>query len=273
MNGALSDNNWAWYDTGPADGAWNMAADQYFAEHMAAGELPVMRIYTWRPWCISLGYHQSTACIDLDKCKAKRIDVVRRRTGGRAVFHAQELTYSVILPKDHRFAVSVTDTYRRISTGLARGLQLSGIPASFEKRMIDLKAHYEKKISASCFSAAALHEIVIDGRKLVGSAQRRLPGAVLQHGSILIGTAHLELFDYLAGLRNDEKEAMAAVTTEKTTTIESFLNRSVSPAALGNALKKGVEESLNITFQNRELTEKEAGMIESEKYRFSILSV
>ena len=270
VNGELSDKLWDWLDTEPACGAWNMATDQFFAETMQHGQRPIMRLYQWQPWCISLGIHQSADCVNLDKCQKQGIDVVRRQTGGRAVFHSEEITYSVILPRNHGFGHSVTETYHHISLGLAAGLRRLGVPASFQKRSVSMKSHYENKISMSCFSAAALHEIVVHGRKLVGSAQRRLQSGILQHGSVLVGSAHLKLFDYFNHLSEAEKEQMHLEMARKTTTVQEILECDLSIASIGCALKKGMEDQLGITFQNRELTSAEKQAIKNRQSRFVI---
>lgn len=246
-----------------------MAADQYFADHMSDIRRPVMRIYQWKPWCISLGYHQSPSCLNLDECRKDGIDAVRRQTGGRAVYHAEEITYSIILPADHAFAGSVSKTYQCLSEGLAAGLRMLGIPASFQKRTINIRDHYAAKISASCFSAAALHEIVIRGKKLVGSAQRRMPGAVLQHGSILIGPAHSGLFRYLNGLDAEEQAGMTREVTEKTTCLRAE-NEKLDYRTVGQALKQGMAETLGIQFKTKMLDSDENRHIRSLKKQFVI---
>jgi lipoate-protein ligase A len=238
---------------------------------MAESRRPVMRVYQWLPWCISLGYHQSDRCLNQDLCRKEGVDVVRRQTGGRAVFHAEEITYSVILPRDHALSVSVSMTYQYLSQGLANGLRKLGVPASFQRRAVDLKSHYTKKISASCFSAASLHEIVVHGKKLVGSAQRRLPGGVLQHGSILIGSAHLTLFQYFKGLTGDERESLTSEMAGKTATIESVLQSPVSIDRISQALREGMAETFKINFHEKILTSNEIKEIKRRRERFSIL--
>lgn len=248
-----------------------MAADQYYADHMARLQRPIMRIYQWQPWCISLGYHQSPSCVNLDRCRQDGVDVVRRQTGGRAVYHAEEITYSIVLPVGHDFAASVSDTYHRISEGLAAGLRTIGIPAAFQKRTINLKAHYETKISASCFSAAALHEIVVQGKKLVGSAQRRMSQGVLQHGSILIGPAHLQLFQYLNGLDTEEKKMMIREMSGKTTHLHAE-NEKIDYGMISGALKQGMSEVLGIQFKHKKPTLEEDQSIRNLKEQFVILT-
>lgn len=271
MTEALSNNVWWWLDTEKHSGEWNMAADQYFVDHTDIFQTPVMRIYQWQPWCVSLGYHQSLECIDLEKCRNAGIDVVRRQTGGRAVFHAEEITYSVILPRHHVLSASVSDTYSRLSQGLAAGLITLGIPATFQRHRINFQSHYREKISASCFSAAALHEIMVDDKKLVGSAQRRFQTGVLQHGSVLIGPAHLDLFRYIRDLNQYHTEKMIRETADKTMYIHE-INPNPDYRVLGAALKEGMKQTLNIQFRDLELSTDDLKGIESRKQTFSVLS-
>jgi lipoate-protein ligase A len=270
VNAVLSDNFWWWLDCGPMEGGWHMAADQYFADSMVRLRRPVMRIYQWQPWCISLGHHQSSSCVNLNQCHKDSIDVVRRQTGGRAVYHAEEITYSIIIPAGHDFADSVSGTYHRLSEGLVAGLRTLGIPASFQKRGINFKDHYATKISASCFSAAALHEIVVRDKKLVGSAQRRMSDSVLQHGSILIGPAHLNLFRYLTGLESAEQENMTREVAEKTTYLQAENNK-LNYQLIGRALKQGMREALGVQFKDKKLSSEDEQKISVLKKQFVIL--
>jgi len=271
VNGVSFDNLWRWLDNGFKDGAWNMAADQYFTECMAEIRQPIMRIYQWQPWCISLGYHQKSQCLDLNRCRKSGIDVVRRQTGGRAVFHAEEIAYSVILPVGHPLATSVSQTYQQISLGLAAGIQTLGIQASFQKRQVNLKSHYKKKIASSCFSAAALHEIVVHNRKLVGSAQRRMPTGILQHGSILIGSAHQQLFRYMKQLPDREVKIMEKELSDKTTCICEWIRSVPLNATIASALKTGMAGTLGIQFEDKAITLDELQEIDILKHKFSIL--
>ncbi|MDY6826102.1 MAG: lipoate--protein ligase family protein [Bacillota bacterium] len=169
----------------PLRGEKNMGKDLAIMEEVAAGEsLPTLRIYRWSPPAVSLGYFQDeNEVVDLAACAEAGIDVVRRPTGGRAVFHDQELTYSIIVPEAHPFINNggVMESYRAISRGLITAFNLLEIPAYLtpekEKRAI--------LAPGSCFDTPSAYEIQVDGKKVVGSAQLRRKGIVLQHGSIL----------------------------------------------------------------------------------------
>jgi lipoate-protein ligase A len=264
---------WRWIESEAADGATNMAIDQALLENTETIHRPAMRVYGWFPYCISLGYHQSEDDIDFDLCRKKHIDVVRRPTGGRAVFHAEEVTYAVIVPQSASiFQQSITAVYNLISLGLLTGIKKLGVPANFEKRPIDLHDHYKKVVSISCFSASARHEVVVDGKKLIGSAQRRLPGKILQHGSILLGSAHLTLPELIKKSDDQIRKRMKIELKNRTVSLCQCLGREISFKDVAESIKKGMEEALSIRFVDGELTIQERKSSERLKERFSILS-
>ena len=264
---------WRWIESEAADGATNMAIDQALLENTETNSRPAMRVYGWFPYCISLGYHQSEDDIDFDLCRKKHIDVVRRPTGGRAVLHAEEITYAVIVPQSASiFQRSVTAVYNLISLGLLTGIKKLGIPANFAKRSIDLRDHYKKVESVSCFSASARNEIVVNGKKLVGSAQRRFHGNILQHGSILLGSAHLELPELINKSDSQLRQRMRTELMNKTVSLCQCLGREISFKEVVDNIKKGMEETLSIQFAEGNLTIQERESSERLKERFSILS-
>lgn len=169
----------------PAGGAWNMAVDEVLLEGVAAGAaMPTLRFYQWRPACLSLGYFQSYDVVDLDGCAALGVDVVRRPTGGRAILHDRELTYSVALPASVLgHDGGVLPSYYRLSLALQDGLRRLGVPATLAP---ESAASGPTVHGPVCFDRPSAHEILLEGRKLVGSAQMRRGGGILQHGSILI---------------------------------------------------------------------------------------
>jgi lipoyl(octanoyl) transferase len=169
----------------PAGGAWNMAVDEILLEGVAAGTTPpTLRFYQWTPACLSLGYFQSVDVVDVDGCRALGVGVVRRPTGGRAILHDRELTYSIALPASVLgLDGGVLPSYYRLSLALQDGLRRLGVPATLapESAARGPTAH-----GPVCFDRPSAHEILLHGRKLVGSAQMRRGGGILQHGSILI---------------------------------------------------------------------------------------
>ncbi|NUM81366.1 lipoate--protein ligase family protein [bacterium] len=235
---------WHYIDSGAHPGKWNMFRDQKLAEELGAGlRPPTLRFFQWQPYCISLGKHQKIDDIDIEKCKSKNIDVVYRPTGGRAILHAEELTYSVIF--SDRNTGGIEETYRQISEALVAGLKEVGIPAAMVMTQPDFKSLYRQTQSMSCFSSSARYEIQVDGHKLVGSAQRRLAGAVLQHGSILTGPYHRKLTDFLR-LNDQDRQLAESIMNEKTIELSQIKN--VDLAELKRAIRAAFQKLFHIEF-------------------------
>ncbi len=251
-------DNWRFVDTGENTGNFNMQFDEDSARALLNGSgVPTFRLFRWKPWAISLGFNQDLSNIDLGRCAANGIDVVRRPTGGRAVFHAEELTYSVAMPADGK---SVLQIYNEISRALVKGLRLFGVNATLSRSQPDLREHYKNPSSIPCFTASARYEIEWRGKKLVGSAQRRFRNqttdeeVVLQHGSILTGQAHRTLIDYLFLTDEKTKVALANELREKTTDVSAIKQSEVDMNELAVCVRRGFEEEWQLTFS--ETTEK-----------------
>ena len=185
---------WFFMDTGFSSPAFNMALDEALLIKQSNGKLPpVLRFYGWEPAGLSLGYFQKTkGKIDIEGAKKRGFGIVRRPTGGLAVLHDQELTYSVIIPESHeKMSKSVSKAYQVISKGLLEGYKLLGIEANLA--IPDEKIG--KSGTAVCFEEPSWYELVIQGRKAAGSAQTRQRGVILQHGSIPINIDSEALFD------------------------------------------------------------------------------
>tara|TARA_B100000686_G_scaffold341840_1_gene419907 strand:+ start:4789 stop:5589 length:801 start_codon:yes stop_codon:yes gene_type:complete len=194
---------WRLLETGVSSGVFNMQVDSMLLEAVAVGQsAPALRFYKWAPPAISLGRNQSPEReLDLEKVNAAKLDVVTRVTGGRAVLHWNELTYSIIVPEgDSVLGESREVTYREIAKALICGLQLFGITADLNRKSTlspQLSAEKPVRSKPPCFASTAKWEITYRDRKLVGSAQRRIRGAILQHGSLLIGPEHRFLNELL----------------------------------------------------------------------------
>lgn len=180
-----------------------MAVDQAILEAAAAGEAPpTLRLYDWQPPCLSIGYGQRSSDVDFERVGAAGWQVVRRPTGGRAILHADELTYSVALPGSHPIAAgSIADGYRRISGALVAALE--GLGASPQAAPLPER---QRAGGPVCFDASSDYEITVSGRKLVGSAQVRRKGGVLQHGSLPLRGDLGRICDVLAYASEDERE-------------------------------------------------------------------
>jgi lipoate-protein ligase A len=172
---------WRFLRDAPAHGAWNMAVDEVLMESVRAGAAPTLRVYGWTPACLSFGRNQPAAGrYDAERIRALGVDIVRRPTGGRAVLHEAELTYSVTMPD--RTLGSARRAYRVINQVLARGLSRLGAAAIVQPegagRPMPLPS------TAPCFAEPVPGEVLVGGRKLIGSAQYHAEGVLLQHGSI-----------------------------------------------------------------------------------------
>lgn len=179
-------HKWRLINSGFQTGAMNMALDEAFLHSVVTGNsLPILRFYRWSPATVTLGYAQSVVTdLDLDFCRQAGLDVVRRSTGGRAVLHDQEVTYSVIAPfNTNLFGNSVLDCYRVISEILQKTLMQFGLPAQLVPGKL---RDAQQSIKAVCFSTPSQYELVINGRKVAGSAQKRHGQVFMQHGSIPI---------------------------------------------------------------------------------------
>jgi len=181
---ASTSDSWRLLVDAAAGGAWNMAVDEVLLDGVAAGTTPpTLRFYEWMPPCLSLGYFQPFDVVDVDGCRALGIEVVRRPTGGRAILHDRELTYSVALPASLLgHDGGVLPSYYRLSLALQDGLCRLGVPATLAPESVGSSGQH----GPVCFDRPSAHEILLNGRKLVGSAQMRRGGGLLQHGSILI---------------------------------------------------------------------------------------
>jgi len=165
----------------PLKGSFNMAVDEYLFRAASSDGRTYVRFYGWQRPTVSLGYSQRIGdVLDLDFCRSHGIDIVRRITGGKLVLHHREVTYSVCSAERAVFTSSLADSYRLISRALIRGLEKMGLEASLAEAA---PASYSRGFMP-CFSLPARDEIEIAGRKIVGSAQKRVGPRFLQHGSI-----------------------------------------------------------------------------------------
>ncbi len=231
---------WFVLDTGKNTGQFNMDFDLQLVEKVSKEKIPHLRFYQWDPFAISLGYHQKIESINLELCRQNGIDVVYRPTGGRAILHAEELTYSVIIP----FSFTPNEIYYLINRALIEGFRLYDkrlMEVDLEKSQIDFKNFYKSPSSIPCFSSSAKHEIKYMNKKLVGSAQRVNNDVVLQHGSILIGDYHKKLTDYLM-IDEKEKESLRKDLDEKTVSLKEILDNDIDINRLKESIKKGFEK-------------------------------
>ncbi len=252
--------NWKFLNSGVNSGKFNMDFDVFLAENFVQGNA-VLRLYRWNPYCISLGANQSLEDINTSKTRYHQIDVVKRPTGGRAILHSQELTYSVIYPIEP--ATSAKNIYNEINLALRKGLinfdaRLNTI--DLEHSQPDFKEFYKSEISAICFAVSAKSELNYNGKKLVGSAQRKLGNVILQHGSILCGEYHKRIVNYL-NVNDKKRDEMLNEISSTTIDLKSALNVDVDYAKLSESILNGFKEHFKSDFEEIEQSSFENRMI------------
>ncbi len=173
----------------PRDGHWNMEEDLRLLSlaEESVSRITVCRFYQWDPAAVSIGRHQTVArALDLGYCQSRGIPWIRRPTGGRAVFHGAELTYAVVSNDPELTGRRIEETYRRIAKALQLGLELVGVPVQPARAELEESVRLRGVVQKPCFASPSRYELLVEGRKVAGSAQRRLRRSVLQHGSVPI---------------------------------------------------------------------------------------
>ncbi len=264
---------WNFINTGSKNPYYNMAMDEALLNYVSRGEIdPVIRFYTWNPATLSIGYFQRLQKeIDIDKVKEKGYGLVRRQTGGRGVLHDKELTYSVIVPESHpNMPSTVTEAYKIISQGLLEGFKNLGFETYFAiPRSKEERDKLKQPRSSVCFDAPSWYELVVEGRKIAGSAQTRQKGVILQHGSILQDIDIDDLFDMFKFKNERLKAKMKENFVQKAVAINDISNQHITLNEMENAFEAGFKKGLNIDFKPLELTEKQLEEVQEleDKYR------
>jgi lipoate-protein ligase A len=260
--------SWRIISTGAKDAFFNMALDEALLCSCQNGSSPpVLRLYLWNPPAVSLGYSQrADKAVDLKRCEDRGIHVVRRITGGRAVLHEDEITYSVCASTDDfpQLGHSTTQTYERISKALLESLRLLGVDGEWVKPPSKRNAPSRYPGPPKpCFASSSRYEITVGDRKLIGSAQRRFsPPTVLgrrrsfiQHGSILTGKGERSLAELLPGDLAVEK--MRRTLEASATNLEQIVKRRVEPKEMVSALKMGFEKVFTARMEDSEVSTEE----------------
>ena len=238
-------------------GFMNMAIDEaIMIAHREGLVPPTIRFYQWSPPAVSLGYFQDLQKeIDVDVCQDMGIDIVRRPTGGKAVLHDKELTYSFIIRENHPLVNnSILETYKKISGGMIRGLSYIGVMAELVPLREKPEIHHSD-FKSICFSVPSQYEVQVEGKKIVGSAQVRKREIVLQHGSLLIELEKDKLFSVFnfpsAQIRERFKKRFNA------TSLEEILKRKINFSELSEILPRGFEKEFGVRLLEGKLTEQE----------------
>lgn len=251
---------WRVIRSAPADGPTQMAVDEAIWQAVAGGQAPpTLRLYAWDPPCLSLGRHQSADEVNRQALAEAGYGLVRRPTGGRAILHIDELTYSVAAPfTDPRVGGDILDSCRRISEGLLAALALLGVS--------EATVHQQKPPPAAgpvCFEIPGELEIVAVGRKLIGSAQMRGRGAFLQHGALPLTGDIARIGRFLAAPTDPARVRARA------TTLAEVLQREVPWEEVAQAVGEGFARALGLQLAPGELTPWEletARRLRREKY-------
>jgi len=235
---------WRYIDSGPCRGAENMAVDEALLESHAGGECPpTLRVYTWRPPAVSLGHFQrADSSVDLEASQRLGLDVVRRPTGGRAIFHTQdEVTFSFVVSAERLGTRGVMESYRRIADGILAGLRSLGLDARLVERSSHTRAAGQ---DPACFAVKARCDLVVGSAKLVGSAQVQRHGFLLQQNSLPLT---LRLSDWAQVFRRKTTAPAAAGLWEAA-------GRQVPYDEVAAALRQGFEGAFGVVLEESELT-------------------
>ena len=257
----LSHSTWRVIHSVPAAGAWNMAVDEAILEFSARDDVPpTLRLYDWNPACLSLGYAQSISDVDMYRLQDQGWDLVRRPTGGRAILHTDELTYSVCGPEsDPVLAGDILTSYQRLSSAILAALEQIGLGVQALPKEKEAPGTQPEPI---CFEVPSNYEITINGKKLVGSAQSRRKGGVLQHGTLPLSGDLTRIVEVLQFPDETTREQAGKRLLERATTIESSLGAKISWEQAAEAFQKAFSNRLNISFQHEDLTAEETSRAE-----------
>lgn len=260
-----------WYllDTDYNDAAINMAIDEALLIWNSEGKTrPVIRFYGWSKPSLSLGHFQcAEKTIDFSGVEKHRCDVVRRLTGGSAVLHDDEITYSITVPENHpKIPATVNEAYYVLSQGILKGYEYLGIEAQFAIPEKELR----KERTAVCFEKPAIYEMIVDGKKISGNAQTRKNGVLLQHGSIPLRFNLDMLFDLFQFSTEERRIKQRNKFAEKAVSIYDVTKQEFTYEQLRDAFTEGFAQSLQIKLETLVLSDDDWKFIHelaNSKYR------
>ncbi len=260
-------DTWRLLITPPNHGSWNMAVDEAILETTEQGESPpTLRLYAWDPPCLSLGQAQPLADVDLDRLQANGWELVRRITGGRAILHTDELTYSVTGPvNEPRLAGSVLESYNRLALALLEAVRTLGLPVEIQSEKVESKG----VLNPVCFEVPSTYELTVHSRKLIGSAQARRKSGMLQHGSLPLRGDLARICQVLVFPDETAREKTSHRLLSRAATVADVGEREVSWDRVAQAFIHGFEKQLHIHLNQGELSAKELSRTEAlvgEKY-------
>jgi lipoate-protein ligase A len=232
----------------PRDGSANMAYDEAILRAVARGaQPPTLRLYAWRVPTLSLGYAQPSADVDFERLKARGWQAVRRPSGGRAILHADEITYSVALPEIHPLARGgVIESYRRLSAALIAALRLLAPELPLE---VDRRHERASAPNAICFEVPSDYEITAHGKKLIGSAQMRKYSGILQHGALPLSGDVADICDALLFSDEVARQRAKARLRERATALSDAIGTPIAWQVAAEALSEGFRQTFDLEWQ------------------------
>jgi len=261
----MSKNIWRLIIDAASDQYYNMAVDEAIAKSTGNDKaLPTLRFYRWNPPTLSLGYFQKFEKeVDPRMCQLNNIGIVRRITGGRAVLHDDEITYSLSIPSSNPiFQKDLITSYKMIAEALAEGLKLLNLSPSFNQKKLP-----SEHSSAACFDAPSLYELTISGKKIIGSAQKRFQNSFLQHGSIPFSINAEKLFNCFKIDNKELKNRLINNFKNTATGINDELGVKISVERAIDAFIKGFEKVFSIDFIQEKINLYESELVEKELYQ------
>jgi lipoate-protein ligase A len=244
-------NTWRLIDSGALPSALNMGIDQALLQSYIRGKSPpTLRFYQWNPPGISLGRLQRKPGFDADACKRLGFDVVRRPTGGRAVLHQNDLTYSIVAGIQEGISINITDAYRLLCHGLLAGFRLLGIEAELGQE--------QSKCDQPdvCFLRSLIGDIVYQGKKFVGSAQTWSGSSLLQHGSILLEPQTATWAELLGGDEGTQQTHYEDLKKQMTS-LSEILGHVPPIPTVKAAIVKGMAQALGVVIAEGQLSPSE----------------
>lgn len=245
-----------------------MAVDEAILESVSSKmQFPTLRLYDWFPYTLSLGHAQHVADVNISTLQDHNWTLVRRPTGGRAILHADEMTYSVCAPLDDpSIGGGVLESYQKISNALLLALEIIGINAESKQKKPSDSTLSQDPV---CFQFPSDYEITYKEKKLIGSAQARKKNGVLQHGTIPLFGDITRIIDVLSFSDEISKQNVQTRLIDRATTIKESFGKDVSWFALASAISEGFCRQLDIEFVKSSLSKQEltrSVQIYHEKY-------
>ena len=227
-----------------------MAVDEaLFLERISGNTPSTFRIYSWRPAAYSFGYFQKVEKeLDLPVCGSKGIDVVRRMTGGGIIYHDQELTYSITCSKDDLKTANIKGSFKELCSFIIKGYEKMGIKADFADEVNSAKKN-KREFSSFCFNSNEESDLIVEGKKIGGNAQRRRKNIIFQHGSIPI---RIDIEKSIANLHKPPCDIEKNISS-----LESILKKKLTFSEVEHILIESFRETFRVEMEAGSLTEKE----------------